>query len=275
VLCVLELLKYHQRVLYVDIDIHHGDGVEEAFYTTNRVMTTSFHQWGDFFPGSGAAEDIGVDEGKYCAVNVPLMRGLDDQAFEQCFKPIIDKIFQTFAPSAVVMCCGADSISGDRIGCWNLSLKGHAGAVAYLKSKGVPVVLLGGGGYTPRNVARCWAYETATAMGVQDAMKDDIPENEMYQSYGPDYRLHLDVDRTLVNKNTRAHLEPLVQRVLENLNRLGGPPSVPFQDVPLDFVSLPDEDEDPIEHTDETKSKKQRVAFPQDTKCNAGEEMLD
>jgi histone deacetylase 1/2 len=53
VLAILELLKYHARVLYIDIDIHHGDGVEEAFYTTDRVMTVSFHKFGDFFPGSG------------------------------------------------------------------------------------------------------------------------------------------------------------------------------------------------------------------------------
>lgn len=52
VLAILELLKYHARVLYIDIDIHHGDGVEEAFYTTDRVMTVSFHKYGDFFfPG--------------------------------------------------------------------------------------------------------------------------------------------------------------------------------------------------------------------------------
>ena len=59
VLGILELLKKHQRVLYIDIDIHHGDGVEEAFYTTNRVMTLSFHQSGDFFPGTGLAHDVG------------------------------------------------------------------------------------------------------------------------------------------------------------------------------------------------------------------------
>ena len=53
VLAILELLKYHQRVLYVDIDIHHGDGVEEAFYTTDRVMTVSFHKYGEYFPGTG------------------------------------------------------------------------------------------------------------------------------------------------------------------------------------------------------------------------------
>jgi histone deacetylase 1/2 len=53
VLAILELLKYHQRVLYIDIDIHHGDGVEEAFYTTDRVMTCSFHKYGEYFPGTG------------------------------------------------------------------------------------------------------------------------------------------------------------------------------------------------------------------------------
>ena len=53
VLAILELLKYHARVLYIDIDIHHGDGVEEAFYTTDRVMTVSFHKYGEYFPGTG------------------------------------------------------------------------------------------------------------------------------------------------------------------------------------------------------------------------------
>ena len=67
------LLKYHQRVLYIDIDIHHGDGVEEAFYTTDRVMTVSFHKYGgEFFPGTGDLRDIGVGRGKYYSLNVLL-----------------------------------------------------------------------------------------------------------------------------------------------------------------------------------------------------------
>lgn len=53
VLGILELLRYHTRVLYIDIDVHHGDGVEEAFYTTDRVMTVSFHKYGEYFPGTG------------------------------------------------------------------------------------------------------------------------------------------------------------------------------------------------------------------------------
>ncbi|KAF7477213.1 Hypothetical predicted protein [Marmota monax] len=60
------------RVLYIDIDIHHGDGVEEAFYTTDRVMTVSFHKYGEYFPGTGDLRDIGASKGKYYAVNYPL-----------------------------------------------------------------------------------------------------------------------------------------------------------------------------------------------------------
>lgn len=53
VLGILELLRIHPRVLYIDVDVHHGDGVEEAFYVTDRVMTCSFHRFGEFFPGTG------------------------------------------------------------------------------------------------------------------------------------------------------------------------------------------------------------------------------
>lgn len=60
VLAILELLKYHARVLYVDIDVHHGDGVEEAFLTTDRVLTVSFHKFGNaFFPGTGDLSSVG------------------------------------------------------------------------------------------------------------------------------------------------------------------------------------------------------------------------
>ena len=88
ILAILELLKYHQRVLYIDIDVHHGDGVEEAFYTTNRVMTVSFHRYGDFFPGTGDIKDVGENEGKGYSVNVPLLNGLDDDSFTEIYKTV-------------------------------------------------------------------------------------------------------------------------------------------------------------------------------------------
>ena len=99
VLAILELLKWgwrvaiphrvYTRVLYIVIDIHHGDGVEEAFYTTNRVMTVSFHKFGDFFPGTGDISDVGYGEGKGYSLNFPLFAGIDDASFVSIFKPVL------------------------------------------------------------------------------------------------------------------------------------------------------------------------------------------
>ena len=88
VLGILELLKYNERVLYVDIDVHHGDGVEEAFYCTNRVMTVSFHKYGDFFPGTGDIKSIGAKKGKHYALNIPLLAGIIDDSYVDLFKTV-------------------------------------------------------------------------------------------------------------------------------------------------------------------------------------------
>ncbi|KAG5032005.1 hypothetical protein JHK82_015601 [Glycine max] len=184
VLGILELLKVH-TVLYIDIDVHHGDGVEEAFYTTDRVMTVSFHKFRDFFPGTGHSKDIGVGAGKNYSLNVPLNDGLDDDTFCGLFRPIIQKVMDIYQPDAVVLQCGADSLSGDRLGCFNLTVKGHADCLRFLRSFSVPLMVLGGGGYTVQNVARCWTYETAVAVGVEPSPK--LPYNEYYEYFGPDY----------------------------------------------------------------------------------------
>ena len=155
-----------QRVLYIDIDVHHGDGVEEAFYTTDRVMTVSFHKFGDFFPGTGHIKDIGANNGKHYSLNVPLNDGIDDDSFRGLFRPIIQKVMDVYQPDAVVLQCGADSLSGDRLGCFNLSVKGHADCLRFLRSFNVPLMVLGGGGYTIRNVARCWCYEVCLSSCV-------------------------------------------------------------------------------------------------------------
>jgi acetoin utilization deacetylase AcuC-like enzyme len=66
---------------------------------------------------------------------------------------------EVYQPDVVVLQCGADSLAGDRLGCFNLSVKGHADCLRFLRSYNVPMMVLGGGGYTIRNVARCWCYE--------------------------------------------------------------------------------------------------------------------
>lgn len=93
--------------------------------------------------------------------------GMDDFTYERCFKPVISRVIDSYRPSAIVLQCGADSLTGDRLGCFNLTLKGHGMCVDYCLNFGIPVLLLGGGGYTIRNVARCWTYETAVALGFR------------------------------------------------------------------------------------------------------------
>ena len=81
---IIELLRYHPRVLYIDIDVHHGDGVEEAFYTTDRVMTCSFHKYGEFFPGTGELRDIGVGKGNTIRLTFHYVMGLMMLLINQC-----------------------------------------------------------------------------------------------------------------------------------------------------------------------------------------------
>ncbi|XP_059640346.1 histone deacetylase 6 [Cornus florida] len=240
VLGILELLKVHRRVLYVDIDIHHGDGVEEAFFTTDRVMTVSFHKFGDFFPGTGHIKDIGVGSGKYYAVNVPLNDGMDDDSFRGLFRPIVQKVMEVYQPDAVVLQCGADSLTGDRLGCFNLSVKGHADCLHFLRSFNVPLMVLGGGGYTIRNVARCWCYETAVAVGVEPDNK--LPYNEYYEYFGPDYTLHVEPN-SMENQNSPKDLEKIRSMLLEQISRLPHAPSVPFQTTPP-TTQVPEEAEE-------------------------------
>lgn len=240
VLGILELLKVHKRVLYVDIDVHHGDGVEEAFYTTDRVMTVSFHKYGDFFPGTGHIKDIGVGKGKNYALNIPLKGGMDDGCFRALFRPLIQKVMEVYQPDAVVLQCGADSLSGDRLGCFNLSVKGHADCLRFIRSFNVPLMILGGGGYTIRNVARCWCYETAVAVGVEPDNK--LPYNEYYEYFGPEYTLHADPSN-MENLNTPKDMERIRNILLEQLSRLPNAPSVPFQTTPA-TTEVPEEDEE-------------------------------
>lgn len=223
VLGALELLKQHQRVLYIDIDIHHGDGVEEAFYNSNRVMTLSLHKYGEYFPGTGDLRDIGYGPGSNYAVNAPLRDGMDDMSYGYIFRPVLAKVMEKFRPTAVVLQCGADSLSGDRLGCFNLSLKGHGDCVAAVREYGVPTLVLGGGGYTMRNVARCWAYETSLLVGTD--VPDELPYNDFFEYYGPDYRLHI-TPSNMENLNDRTYLEHVKATLLRQLDSVESAPGV-------------------------------------------------
>ncbi|KAI6202824.1 hypothetical protein M3Y94_00484800 [Aphelenchoides besseyi] len=229
VLAILELLNYHKRVLYVDIDIHHGDGVEEAFYTTDRVMTVSFHKYGEYFPGTGDLKDVGAGSGRYYALNFPLRDGIDDMTYESIFAPVMGKVMEYFRPDVVVLQCGADSLTGDRLGCFNLTVRGHGRCLEFLKKYDVPIMMLGGGGYTIRNVARCWTYETSVALNVE--LSNHLPYNQYVDYYGPDFQLHI-TPSNMPNMNTRDYLEKVKVEIYESLRQLDPAPGVQMQQVP-------------------------------------------
>jgi histone deacetylase 1/2 len=242
VLAILELLKHHPRVVYIDIDIHHGDGVEEAFFLTDRCMTVSFHKYGDmFFPGTGDLKDVGEKTGKYYSVNVPLKDGVDDDAFLYIFKPVMQKVIETYRPGAIVLQCGADSLGGDRLGCFNLSIDGHAEAVKFMKSFGLPMLVTGGGGYTKESVARCWAFETAVL--TDSDVANELPRTDYHEYFSPGYKLKPTFPVLIENANSRAYLDQVKAAVFEHLRHIQHAPGVQMVAMPPDAY-IPEFDED-------------------------------
>ncbi|KAI0105946.1 hypothetical protein F4814DRAFT_429984 [Daldinia grandis] len=258
VLGILELLRFNKRVLYIDIDVHHGDGVEEAFYTTDRVMTVSFHKYGEYFPGTGELRDIGIGQGRYYATNFPLRDGIDDSSYKSIFEPVISAVMEYYNPDAVVLQCGGDSLSGDRLGCFNLSMDGHANCVKFVKSFNRPTLVLGGGGYTMRNVARTWAFETGLLVDAQ--MDRTLPFNEYYDYYGPDFSLDVRASN-MENANSPEYLEKIKNQLIENLRRTAHAPSVQMQDVPRHSLgAMSDEEEAELDDLDEDENKDVRMS---------------
>ena len=255
VLGIIELLRYHPRVLYIDIDVHHGDGVEEAFYTTDRVMTVSFHKYGEFFPGTGELRDIGVGKGKYHSINVPLRDGIDDQTYKNLFEPVMKRVIDWYQPSAIVFQCGGDSLSGDRLGCFNLSMYGHANCINYIKSFGLPLMIVGGGGYTMRNVSRTWTYETGLLN--QKILGPELPFNDYFEYYGPDYKLEVRPSN-MHNANTPEYLNRIMTQIFTNLNNAKHAPSVQMNEVPRDILNFEDDVEEDGKEAIDTRGGSQK-----------------
>jgi histone deacetylase 1/2 len=167
---------------------------------------------------------------------------MDDESYQAIFRPVIAKIMEKFQPGAIVLQCGADSLSGDRLGCFKLSVQGHANCVSYVKSFNVPTLVLGGGGYTLRNVPRCWTYETSVLLDTP--IPDALPFNDYFEYYGPEYRMHLPVSN-MENQNSPKYLENIRIQVLQILDSVEAAPGTQIhtgQDgttqIPASFAGL-------------------------------------
>ena len=228
VLAIVQLLTSLDRVLYIDIDFHHGDGVEQAFYITDRVCTLSFHRFspsGKVFPGSGDIGDTGAGLGAFHSINVPLVGGVSDEAFIGIFHPIVAALVIKFKPNAIVLQAGADSLTGDCVGMQNgsfsLSTRGHAQCVKIVRDLKIPLLVLGGGGYSKESVAKCWAIETAVLCGKEiHELPDLIPNNDFYFSSYAEKNLHVEPKKDSVDFNSPGRLNLIKEQVLNNIDKM-------------------------------------------------------
>lgn len=141
-----------ERVLYVDLDAHHGDGVQAAFEQDPRVMTVSVHEerrW----PYSGLVDDRGAGRAR----NLPVPAGFNDSELAFLVTEAVLPLAQRFAPQALVITCGADPLAGDPLSRLELSNGALWRAVEDLVAECPRAAVLGGGGYNPWTVVRCWS----------------------------------------------------------------------------------------------------------------------
>jgi acetoin utilization protein AcuC len=156
------------RVAYVDIDAHHGDGVQFAFYDDPDVLTISTHQRGDtLFPGTGFVEESGEGAGAGYAVNLCLEPYTDTSVYLPAFEAVVPPLLRAYAPDVVVAQLGIDSHRTDPLTHLALDIQGFARAVSRIVEVSPRLVTLGGGGYDLANVARGWTAAWAIQNGIE------------------------------------------------------------------------------------------------------------
>ncbi|XP_060264182.1 histone deacetylase 8 isoform X7 [Ovis aries] len=178
VLGILRLRRKFDRILYVDLDLHHGDGVEDAFSFTSKVMTVSLHKFSPgFFPGTGDVSDVGLGKGRYYSVNVPIQDGIQDERYYHICESVLKEVYIAFNPKAVVLQLGADTIAGDPMCSFNMTPVGIGKCLKYILQWELATLILGGGGYNLANTARCWTYLTGVILGK--TLSSEIPDHEV------------------------------------------------------------------------------------------------
>jgi acetoin utilization protein AcuC len=163
------------RVAYIDIDAHHGDGVQEAFYSRSDVLTISLHESGRYlFPGTGFVEDLGEGPGEGYSVNVPLAPLTDDEAYVWTFDQVVPPLVERFRPDFIVAQLGIDSHYRDPLTHLELTTRGYTALVERICALPGRLIAVGGGGYEVEVVARSWTLAYGLMAGL--ALPDEIPD---------------------------------------------------------------------------------------------------
>jgi acetoin utilization protein AcuC len=169
------LLSNGYRVAYVDIDVHHGDGVQEAFYDTDRVLTISVHESGYFiFPGTGFTGETGQGIGQGYSVNLPLAPSTDDEVYVWAFEQIVPPLLRWFEADVVVSQLGVDTHYLDPLGHLNLTTRGYAQVVTMIGESAHRWIALGGGGYDTSVMPRAWTLAYGIMAGKE--FPDELPD---------------------------------------------------------------------------------------------------
>lgn len=223
VLAVMRLRQEGLRVLYVDIDAHHGDGVEFAFADDPNVFTLSLHMDTTYaypFKG-GQIADQGGARGEYACLNVPLPRGTHDLEYALVFETLWPQVLRQFAPDAVVLQAGTDALFADPLGKFQISTQTFLAVVERILDSSPRLLVIGGGGYHPLVLARCWTGLWALLSGrtlpvalpaagtrVLRAVAWDHDEDEDYFSSLFESRLD-----TLVDEPVRPEIDQLLSAI--------------------------------------------------------------
>lgn len=177
------MLSRGLKVAYVDIDVHHGDGVQEAFYDTDRVLTVSVHESGSFiFPGTGFVRETGQGVGRGFAVNLPLAPHTDDEVYVWAFEQVVPPLLEWFGPDVVVSQLGVDTHYLDPLAHLTLTTQGYTKVVSMIKNVAPRWIAFGGGGYEASVMPRAWTL----AYGIMSDIEfpDELPP-AYAAKYGP------------------------------------------------------------------------------------------
>ncbi|GAA5820687.1 hypothetical protein JCM11251_003112 [Rhodosporidiobolus azoricus] len=209
--------KRLSRVLYIDVDLHHGDGPESAFFTTPSCLTLSIHLHAPlFFPSSGSLDSAGpslssgkAPPGALHALNVALEPGAGGETLSRVWKSCVEAVKEAYQADAVVLQCGVDGLAGDPCKEWNISLSALGSCVSLALSWDLPTLLLGGGGYNHPNAARAWAYLTSIALERPLLLDSLIPSSlppEEFALFAPSFSLDVPSFDSMRDKNTEQTL---------------------------------------------------------------------
>ena len=166
-LAVQFFLNAGKRVAYIDIDAHHGDGVQNAFYDNERVLTISLHESGQYlFPGTGFVNESGVPPAVGYAVNIPLFPYTGDDVYVETFKSVVSPLVRAFKPDVLITQLGIDSYHTDTLTHLQLTTRGFLDVIQLFSEMELPWLALGGGGYDVGAVARCWSLAYGQMIGL-------------------------------------------------------------------------------------------------------------